>query len=354
MAITLSDAIEEYLTARRARKLALNTIRADTYILKALLASVGNIYLRSVEARHIDNYFLQNADHKDSTHNIHLTHLKQFFGWAHRRGYIKHDPMLEFRRSHIGTPEDTRLFLPQERFEELLDAAEHPRDRAAIALGLYLFLRVSELSNLKVGDVNLEENEIRVRIPKTKDFDKMPVCTELEQELRRYLSWYTAHIGRRLDPEMYLIPAKSGFRSLPGSPNGTFAPLTSDEALPETPVVPTRKVSRPHQIVQKALRKLGYDPLGEGGHTLRRSGARALFDAVRAKEGFDGALQQVKVMLHHKSSTTTEIYLGVNPERMRRDTRLKGRPMFAKTVLDRENVVEMRRPEVGGSERARL
>ena len=342
--VTLEAAIDEYIQARTARKLAVNTVRSDQYILKGFLTTTGNIYLRSVEPRHIDGFFAAHADYKDSTRNMQLTRIRAFFLWAMRRGYIKQDPTLEFRRVRLGTPEDTRLFVPLERFDELLDAAGHPRDRVSLALGLYLFLRVSELSAIKVGDVDLDNGEIRIHVRKTKDFDVMPICQELDTELRTWLAWYASNIGRPLERDMFLVPAKSGRLAFPATPSGKFAAVAPEYVAPETPVLPYKRVSRPHLIVQRALAEIGYDAYGEGGHTLRRSGARALFNTIRASEGAEGALQQVKVMLHHKNVSMTEHYLGVSPERVYRDARLKGRPMFARTVADRGNVVEMRRP----------
>ena len=40
----------------------------------------------------------------------------------------------------------------------------------------------------------------------------------------------------------------------------------------------------------------------------------------------------MKTMLHHESVAMTERYLGVHPERERRDSRITGREMFPKVV----------------------
>jgi extradiol dioxygenase family protein len=41
-------------------------------------------------------------------------------------------------------------------------------------------------------------------------------------------------------------------------------------------------MSHPYRVAQRGLKALGYSTLGEGEHTLRRSGARALADRLRA------------------------------------------------------------------------
>ena len=339
--IKLSDAIDEFLASRKSKGLADNTIRGDRASLHFLLKTVGNIQLRTLEPRHIDMVFAAQDKNLASSRNMMLTRLRVFFQWARGRGYMRGDPTMEMRRQKESR--DNRLFVPVEDFPRLLDAAEHPRDRIVVALGMYLFLRVSEIESLRVGDVDLDAGEVRVKVHKTKDSDTMPICAELDEELRTWLAWYAANIGRPLEDDMYLVPAKRDYRAVPG-PGGKFLPV-SDETPTRVKINPYTHISRPYKVVQRALAALGYPTRREGGHTLRRSGARALFDTIRGTEGTDGALQQVKVMLHHKNVSMTEHYLGIQPERAQRDARLKGKFMFSRPRKVLENVVEMRRNE---------
>lgn len=339
-AITLNDAIEEFLASRKSKGLADNTIRGDRASLHFLLKTVGNIQLRALEPRHIDMVFTAQDGNMDSSRNMLLTRMRVFFQWARGRGYMKTDPTMEMRR--VKEQRDNRLFVPVEEFDNLLDAATHPRDRIVVALGMYLFLRVSEIESLRVGDVDLAEGEVKVKVHKTKDRDIMPICQELDEELRRWLTWYAANVGTPLEDDMYLVPAKRDYRAVPGD-DGKFRPV-DDETPLRVKINPYTPISRPYKVVQRALGKLGYPTKREGGHTLRRSGARALFDTIRGTEGSDGALQQVKVMLHHKNVSMTEHYLGIQPERAQRDARLKGKRMFARPQQP-ANVVPMRRNE---------
>ena len=79
-----------------------------------------------------------------------------------------------------------------------------------------------------------------------------------------------------------------------------------------------------------ALRAHGYDIAGEGGHTLRRSAARALYDELVEERGYDGALRRVQTMLDHKHSMTTELYLGLDVDKVARNKALRGKPMFTR------------------------
>lgn len=340
--VSLADAIEEYLASRQARGISANTIRGDRNTLRLFLTVTGNILIRNVEERHVDAFFASKAHIKGSTRNIFLSRLRSFFRWAQGRGYMRENPTQGIRK--IREAGDSRLFLPVDEFPRVLAAATHPRDRIVVALGMFLFLRISEIESLRVGDVDLDRREIRVQIHKTGDSDVMPICAELDEELRRWLTWYAQHIDGPLKNDMYLCPAKWEYRSTPG-PGGRFIVLP--EAQTKTVLRPYKKISRSYRIVQRSLATMGYPIRGEGGHTLRRSGARALFDTLRGQEGIDGALQQVKVMLHHKNVAMTEHYLGIAPERVQRDARLKGKPMFFQVQQGANNVIDIRRRRGG-------
>lgn len=345
-AIPLSTAIEEYLDSRRSRGVAPNTLKSDRSQLNRFLAHVGNIQTRNLEERHVDSFFASLGHQKESSRNLTLTKIRGFFRWCKNRDYMSRD--LTVDRARIREPENDRTLVPVERFPELLDACEHPGDRIVVALGLYLFLRVSEIQTLRVGDVDLDEGTIQVTVHKSKLTDTMPICAELDEELRHWLAWYAANIEGPLQGDMYLVPTKKDFRNIPG-PNGKFIKGRSDTARHS--VFPYKRRARPHHSVQKALAAIGVPTRGEGGHTLRRSGARAFFDVERTKpnaEGGDGALQQVKVMLHHKNASMTERYLQLRPEREKRDQRLRGRKMFPERLQATDNVVNLdERRDVG-------
>lgn len=87
-------------------------------------------------------------------------------------------------------------------------------------------------------------------------------------------------------------------------------------------------MTHPERVVQDALRMAGVrvEP-GEGVHTLRRSVARGFFDAA-AEAGYDGALRTTAALLHHQSTQTTELYLGIAADRLRRDATLRGQPFL--------------------------
>lgn len=87
----------------------------------------------------------------------------------------------------------------------------------------------------------------------------------------------------------------------------------------------------------ESIRDESGSSLSEGVHTLRRSGARALYDRL-VSEGYDGAMRTVQSMLHHSSIQTTEHYLGIHLDKKRRDDVVRGKHLFPTST---ENVVGM-------------
>jgi integrase len=272
------------------------------------------------------------AGRKPATINNRLDMLSSFSRWlvanqmcpAHFTATVRTVPV----------PKRARLRIPVTEFQRLLDMTDRPDRRIAVALGLFLFVRSGEMQTLRVGDVDLQQGTVSVVVHKTNDFDEMPICAELDVELRQWLMVYAHDIGRPLHPGDYLVP---GSANRPG--------------WMERPEVgnyrPDRIMRKPFAHIQPALKACGYEVrAGEGMHTLRRSGARALYDAlVEGRIGDpaarDDALRQVMTMLHHASVQTTEHYIGLERDRQKRDLTIKGKSFLPKF----ENVTELRRVE---------
>ena len=61
-----------------------------------------------------------------------------------------------------------------------------------------------------------------------------------------------------------------------------------------------------------------------------------------AEKGHDEALRMTSSFLHHSSVQTTEVYLGLQHERIKRDVALRGQP-FLTAMVDQTNVVRLDR-----------
>lgn len=330
--MNLVEATEAWLTHRRSQVSA-NTLLADTSAVTRLARLLGPVEVDSVTAVEIDRYVEDMAGCAASSRNLRVRKVRQFFAWCQRRGLVTQNPVE--RRPEREDPFDP-MFIPAERFPDLLDSTDNPRDRMVVAVGLHLFLRSSEMQTLRIEDVDFKAERPRIRTiqHKTGGVDYMPVSAGLESELHDYLGWYWREAT--YDEDSFLLPALRRIHSSPYAYPGDGRFQRTPLRLEIEPRIP---VTKPHRIIQSALAELGLPVFRQGGHTLRRSGARALFDRLRQDQGVDGALQVVKSMLHHQDQAMTERYLGIAPEREVRDALVSGQQMFV--TPDDATVVEL-------------
>lgn len=321
--VKLTDARDEYLGHMEARGLKPGTVRNAGITIDSLIKAVGNIYLSTVGAEHMDKLFGA-TNWSVGTRNLRRGTFNAFFAWARNRRYMRADfnPLLGWRR--LRRPERDKLRVPVQEWGRLMAGCTTELQTMTVALGLYTFLRSSEMQALQIQHVDLENKVLHVYRRKTETRDEMPICTELDGYLRHYLTWYAQRLqeqgGIALSPEHYLLPTQ--VRGSLRTVNQRFIAGTAD-------LNPDKPTSKPHHWVQQVLDTAGYgDQMShEGVHTLRRSGARAYFDAL-VDRGYDGALRRVQSMLGHSSTTMTEIYLGIKLDREQRNRELAGHKMF--------------------------
>ena len=333
--VMLSDAIAEFMAYRKSAGFRPNTLLINGRSLSIFMREIGNLQVRHLDARHGEMFqaYLMGKGYKANTINSHLTTLSAFVKWLRSRRYLgaRSDPTANLRA--VKTMVDPRRQILAKDFNALLAACGSPHERIVTALGLYLFVRASEITAIRVKDVDLANGEILIHVMKSGVVDPMPICQELDTELRTWLTWYTADIERPPLPEHFLVPQR---RRRPLGNDGS-GPGGGYLVQRETHnCVPNKMLQRAHRYVQKPLSAFGVelrDSEGkstmEGVHTLRRSGARALFDQMVDQGSYDGVLRYVSAMLHHKSTVMTERYLGLDVDIKKRNDLLKGRRMFS-------------------------
>jgi integrase len=315
---TLQEAIGVYLTRRRALGFAENTVKNDGSTLHRLDWFLNEPDVEDITHEDMVRFLAAvGANIKPGTFNMLVNRISKFLKFCRENGYADADfnPMGEMRPRRVPRQEHRRI--PLSEFGEFLNRAANPRDRIVLALGLYLFLRQSEIVALQMKHLDMVQKQIEVTIFKTCDSDVMPICSELHLELKRWLIHYKEVVGPLL-PEMHLTPA--------------MWPMPVEGQLYK----PYQRITRTEDIVHRTLNNYGWTYLeqkGQGVHLLRRSGARALFDELDS-HSTDGALRIVQSHLHHKSSVMTERYLGITADRAKRDRILRGQPMFRSLIQE--------------------
>jgi len=310
----LADVVDAYLTHCQALGLEQSTVRAYKQALHTMLTDVGNIEVARLEPRHLDEVFAR-RNWCVATRNSRLAQYKGFFSWCRARGYMRRDsdPALGWRNARV--PEHDWLRVPASEWPRLFSACRHPTETIVVATGLYLFLRASEQKKIQLKHVHLAQAEIDIWRVKNKQFDTMPITSELDGYIRQHLT-FMAEQGWA-DPNHYLVTSRM---KMAKDERGRIVGGTGVFDA-------SRPASAPHTIVQRVLGRAGYSTFKEGEHTLRRSGARAYFDSL-VGQGYDGALRRVQAMLGHEHARTTERYLGLTLDRQTRNNDLKGKPMF--------------------------
>ena len=110
-------------------------------------------------------HFIQRFDYKKTTIARKVAAIRTFYKFLFRERYIDSNPAISL--SAPKRPKSLPKFLTPEEVEKILNNVkiETPagfRNRVILELLWATGMRVSELSNLNFGDLNLDENEIRV------------------------------------------------------------------------------------------------------------------------------------------------------------------------------------------------
>jgi integrase len=245
--------------------------------------------------------------------------------------------MEEVALMHVAT-DVPRLRLPLTSLLGMLDLTTNPRDRVYLATAMSTLKRSSELVPLTIDKVDLQGGWLQVYNQKSKIWDSLGIGTELDGELRRWMVDYADAIGRPLNGGDLLFPgAKNraiiGWEGEPGHKTRVFEPLVWE---------PDKVMRHSEEIVKRVLQEMGVEDIkGTGTHTVRRSMARVVFDHLSSQDGYTNALRTVSRMLNHRQAATTEIYLGIDEERTRRDELMRGVPFLTNMLPDRSNVVSL-------------
>ena len=132
---------------------------------------------------YLAEYQLINNCSKTTIDNI-RRNLSSFFSWLEAEDYIIKSPI---RRIHkIRTGSKVKETLSEECIEKLRDSCLHIRDLAMIDLLYSTGIRVGELVNLNIGDINFEERECIVYGKGNKQ-RKVYFDAKAKVHLKRYL-----------------------------------------------------------------------------------------------------------------------------------------------------------------------
>ena len=152
------------------------------HMLSIIITPLRQIQTDELRA-YLAEYQLRNNCSKTTVDNI-RRNLSSFFSWLEAEDYIIKSPI---RRIHkIRTGSKVKETLSEECIERLRDSCLHIRDLAMIDLLYSTGIRVGELVNLNIGDINFEERECIVYGKGNKQ-RKVYFDAKAKVHLKRYL-----------------------------------------------------------------------------------------------------------------------------------------------------------------------
>ncbi|UCG15594.1 MAG: tyrosine recombinase XerC [Phycisphaerales bacterium] len=228
--------------------------------------------------------YLSEQDYSKSTTARKLATLRSFYKFCLRRGYVHSNPLAAIR-----TPKQERRlpkFLEPEKITTLLNTPDDTtllgaRDRAMLEVMYSTGIRVSELVDLNISDVDFTGQCIQVR-GKGKKQRRTPIAPTALSAVNRFLELRRSDAkAATFDPDALFVN-KHGQR------------------------LSTRSVRRK---LDKYLAEAGLDP-SISPHTLRHSFATHMLN-----NGAD--LRSVQELLGHQSLSTTQIYTHLTAKRLK-------------------------------------
>ncbi|MBI2112713.1 site-specific integrase [Candidatus Woesearchaeota archaeon] len=249
--------LEQLQKEGQRRGLSPRTVSTYAYCVQKFLRHFHYKELKCITKEEIKNY-LDNFLNCPNTLNVYLNALKFFFEEVlHKKLTLN----LQFTKTSRRLPE----FLTQEETNSLLKQIENPKHNLIISLIYSAGFRVSEVLNLKVKDLQLEQNYGWVRQGKGRKDRPFIIAQNLKPILQEWID--------NLSPENYLF-------------TGIHGQYTASSV---------------RQILKQAKRKAKISK-NIHPHTLRHSFATHLI-----QNGY--AVTEVQPLLGHSKLETTMIYV---------------------------------------------
>ena len=158
--------VEQYLRHKYRRNCKANTLKiAATSLVQFLsfFASKGNIVLEQLSREDIEAFVedMQDRGLKPTTVCIRLRNVYGFLRFLILEYKVVSWELME-RKIKLQLPDRLPRAIDAQHIEKLLAVIDNPRDRALIVILLRTGMRIGELLNCKVDDVDLSEQKILI------------------------------------------------------------------------------------------------------------------------------------------------------------------------------------------------
>ncbi len=242
------------------------TIRNYVSALKLFLEYVGKLNVKEVTDKEIQDYLYFCKTEKDYSYSS----MKQVVATI-RYLYLNvlKKPVPESLNINLRKPSVLPTVLSAKEISKILNVTGNLKHKTILVLIYSAGLRLSELVNLEISDIDSEAMKIHIRSAKGKKDRYVMLSGNVLKLLREYYKAYK--------PKRYIIEGQNGGKYSPKSVQSVF---------------------------KRALRRAGIKKKATV-HTLRHSFATHLLD-----EGTD--IRYIQELLGHKRLETTQIYTHVS------------------------------------------
>lgn len=274
---------EEYLLLEK--KYSKNTINSYKNDLLKFSDYFKNKSLKEINSNDIKNY-IQNLNKEMNAKSVsrNISTLKSFYKYLLLNGYIKKTPLNNIVMPKIK--KDLPKVLSEEEIEKLLnfELKDHYdyRNKTMIELMYSSGLRVSELINLKVTDIDLDLEIVRIFGKGSKE-RIIPLGEYAVNALKEYLVYHRNALSKNKNSDSLFLSSRGEFMTR----QAFFKNLK--------------------KIAQKQNIKTEFSP-----HTLRHSFATHLL-----KHGAD--LRSIQELLGHSDVSSTQIYTHITNEKLKQN-----------------------------------
>ena len=284
MEYTPSELVLKYIDyLKYERKLSDNTLKSYQNDLKDFdMYFKGN--LKNITYNDIQDYLKTIQDKTSRTINHYITVINSFYSFLVSDGEIKENPCTNIKSPKLE--KKLPVFLTEEEVDKLLDINLNTpydyRNKAMLELLYATGLRITELCNLKITDVDSNNALVRV-FGKGKKERILPVSDYALSYLETYVKYYRNEILReKISDYLFISNSKTKITR-----QGFF------------------------KIIKKECKRVGIEK-NVSPHVLRHSFATHLL-----KHGAD--LRVIQELLGHEDISTTQIYAHLVNEKIKED-----------------------------------
>ena len=238
--------------------------------------------IKSIQANHINAYMMLQNDNSYTTKKRKFSTLKMFFEYLIKNDYIAINPCSKAEFKRVRQPRRVSKSFTEQQCRKLLDCIDTTnkvRDTMIVELFIHTGLRLSELIELKVSSI---QNDNSIIVGKGDNERHMYLNDYIKVRLFEYVN--EMNIADKKDIPLFFSSQKKGeYKQL--------------------------HVNTIQKMLSTAEKKAG---LRTGVHILRHTFATLLYQNNNAD------IIEMQKLLGHKNISTTEIYVSVTEDRLRK------------------------------------